>query len=318
MRRDGVRICSSRSDAKNARKMLGKGTIGIPAEQIMEERVPVATLGIVKQRIPELCALRLRAVGGDLTTEQLRTIIAVAERFGQGQVHLSTRQGVEIHGVTKANAEEAIAALSAGGVSMGAGGDRVRIICACPGNDWCRFGAINTKELAAALDREHFAQDTPYKVKMNVTGCPNNCGKARENDIGLMGVTVPVWRGETCIDCRKCVELCPVDAISKEGECYVHDAEVCIGCSVCTTLCPKGAWVPEVTGVRVLAGGTMGKKPRLGTAMTDLLEDPEDALALVRKILAVYRAEGRSKERLGHTMDRIGLDEFRRRIGAEA
>lgn len=276
----------------------------------------MAQLGIVKQRDPELCALRLRAVGGDLTTEQLGTIIEVAERFGQGEVHLSTRQGVEIHGVAKTDAEAAIAELAAGGVSMGAGGDRVRIICACPGNSWCRYAAINTKELAAALDREHFAGDTPYKVKMNVTGCPNNCGKARENDIGLMGVTVPVWVADECNDCGKCVELCPTAAIEKKNGDYSCDESACINCSVCVTLCPTGAWKAKATGVRVFAGGTMGKKPRLGTVIADLLEDPEDALALVRKVLAVYRAEGRPKERLGHTMDRIGIDEFNRRLNA--
>ena len=62
----------------------------------------------------------------------------------------------------------------------------------------------------------------------------------------------------------------------------------------------------------------MGKKPRLGTVVADLLQDPEEALALVRKIVAVYRAEGRPKERLGHTMDRIGLEEFNRRVAAES
>jgi len=283
----------------------------------MKETRLVAQLGIVKQRDPALCALRLRTVGGDLTTAQLRTIISVAERFGQGKVHLSTRQGVEIHGVLKSDAEAAIAELAAGGVSMGAGGSRVRVVGACPGNSWCRYGAINTKDLAAALDREHFASEMPYKVKMNVTGCPNNCGKARENDIGLMGVTVPAWAEDKCSDCGKCVELCPTHSITKDGDRYLSDKDTCIKCSVCTTLCPTGAWKAETTGIRVLAGGTMGKKPRLGTVIADLIEDPEEALALVRKVLAVYRAEGRSNERLGHTMDRIGLDEFNRRVAAQ-
>lgn len=274
----------------------------------------MASLGIVKQRNPELCALRLRAVGGDLTTEQLRTVIAVAEKYGEGKVHLSTRQGIEIHGVRKADAETAIAHLAAGGVSMGAGGDRVRIVCACPGNAWCRYGAIETKDLAAALDREHFATSTPYKVKMNVTGCPNNCGKARENDIGLMGVTVPGWVEATCNDCGKCVPLCPTGSIRKEGDTYILDNETCINCSVCTTLCPTGAWEPKQQGIRVLAGGTMGKKPRLATPVAEMCDAPDKALALVRRILAVYRAEGRPKERLGHMMERIGLDEFERRV----
>ncbi|MCK5805553.1 MAG: 4Fe-4S binding protein [Lentisphaeria bacterium] len=274
----------------------------------------MAQLGIVKQRNPELCALRLRVVGGDLTTEQLRTIIAVAEKYGEGKVHLSTRQGVEIHGIAKADGDAAIDELGKGGVTMGAGGNRVRIVCACPGNAWCRYGAIDTKTLARELDREHFATDAPYKVKMNATGCPNNCSKARENDIGFMGVTIPKWGSQDCTDCGACVKFCPVNAISKVDGCYVRDEKICINCSTCTTLCPTKAWQPETRGIRVMAGGTMGKKPRLGTVVADLLEDPAEALALVRRVLAVYRAEGRPKERIGHMMDRIGLEEFERRI----
>lgn len=275
----------------------------------------MATLGIVKQRDPQLCALRLKSVGGDLTTAQLRTIIGVAERYGRGEVHLSTRQGVEIHGVAKADAEGAIGVLTAGGVAMGAGGDRVRCVCACPGRTWCRFGVIDTKALAGALDREHFASETPYKVKMNVTGCPNNCGKARENDIGLMGVTVPTWVREKCNHCGKCVTLCPTGSIRKVGDGYVYEETSCVNCSVCTTLCPTGAWQPKQAGIRVLAGGTMGKRPRLASVVADLVTSPEEALALVRAMLAVYRAEGRPRERLGHTMDRIGIADFRRRAG---
>ncbi len=276
----------------------------------------MATLGIVKQRDPDLCALRLRTVGGDLTTEQLRTIIAVAEGYGEGQVHISTRQGMEIHGVDKTRAEAAIAELAAGGVTMGAGGNRVRLVCACPGNTWCRYGVINTKDLAAALDEEHFASEAPYKVKMNVTGCANNCGKARENDIGLMGVVVPVWNKSKCTDCGQCLPVCPTGAITKVGDDYVRDDSLCVNCAACTTLCPPGAWEQAETGIRVLAGGTMGKKPRLATVVADQLK-PAEALALVRKILAVYRAEGQPKERLGHMMDRLGFEEFTRRVAAE-
>ena len=58
----------------------------------------------------------------------------------------------------------------------------------------------------------------------------------------------------------------------------------------------------------------MGKKPRLGTVLDGMLEDPGEALARVRAVLAVYRAEGRPRERLGHTMDRIGVAEFSRRV----
>jgi dissimilatory sulfite reductase (desulfoviridin) alpha/beta subunit len=132
-----------------------------------------------------------------------------------------------------------------------------------------------------------------------------------------MGVVVPAWDESKCTDCGKCIPVCAVGAIKKTEGKYVRDEDLCVNCSACTTLCPPGAWVPATVGVRVLAGGTMGKRPRLATVVADLLKDPKEALALVRKILAVYRAEGKSKERLGHMMDRIGLDEFQRRLAAQ-
>lgn len=61
------------------------------------KRLVEQTPCIVQQKQPERCALRLKAVGGNLTIGQLRTIAQVADEYGAGGVHLSTRQGVEIH-----------------------------------------------------------------------------------------------------------------------------------------------------------------------------------------------------------------------------
>ena len=58
--------------------------------------------------------MRLKAVGGNLTTDQLRTIVGVADKYGAGWVHLSTRQGVEIHHIRDEDLEDATAELAAG------------------------------------------------------------------------------------------------------------------------------------------------------------------------------------------------------------
>ena len=93
--------------------------------------------GIMRQRQPDYYVMRLKAVAGDLSVQQLSCIAGVAEQYGRGVVHLSTRQGVEIHYVHRDNLEKAQLELHQGGVEMGASGPRVRVIVACPGDETC-------------------------------------------------------------------------------------------------------------------------------------------------------------------------------------
>lgn len=44
-----------------------------------------------------------------------------------------------------------------------------------------------------------------------------------------------------CIACGKCVQECPVDAISISEDSAVIDQEKCIGCGMCIAICPKDA-----------------------------------------------------------------------------
>ncbi len=263
----------------------------------------------IRQKQKGLFALRLRAVGGDLTAVQLQAVSAVAEKYGTGGVHLTTRQGIEIHNVKAADLEPAQAALEAAGLKMGAEGNRVRIVIACPGESSCRFGSIDTKSMAAKLDERYFRMETPYKVKFGVTGCPNNCGKAREADIGIMGTRVPRWDGTDCIGCDACIKFCAADAIRKEDGQYLRDEEKCINCSACTVRCPKGSWQTVSRGYTVLIGGTLGKRPRLGTPLAAPVATEAEALALVDRALGFYKENGQPRERFGHLIERLG-EEF--------
>ncbi len=42
-----------------------------------------------------------------------------------------------------------------------------------------------------------------------------------------------------CIGCRRCVKICPVEAISMQGHLAVIDYSVCIDCGLCATVCPR-------------------------------------------------------------------------------
>lgn len=52
--------------------------------------------GFMRQKQKNCFSLRLKVVGGHLDAEQLKTIAEVAEEYGGGYVHLTSRQGVEI------------------------------------------------------------------------------------------------------------------------------------------------------------------------------------------------------------------------------
>ncbi|MDD5223942.1 MAG: 4Fe-4S binding protein [bacterium] len=44
-----------------------------------------------------------------------------------------------------------------------------------------------------------------------------------------------------CNQCRKCVKLCPVHAISLQGKQVVIDEQACLGCGFCAAHCPQKA-----------------------------------------------------------------------------
>lgn len=271
-------------------------------------------VGMIQQKQKEYFAMRLHAVGGDFTSAQLMKVADVAQKYGRGQLHLSTRQGIEIHFVHHGHLEEARKELDSVGVTMGACGPRIRIIVACPGDLTCRWGIIDTKAIAHKLDEKYFRQETPHKFKLSVTGCPHNCAKATENDIGVMGGILPAWDKASCSDCGLCLNICPTGAISKINDDYILDEAKCLYCSICTSGCPEGSWRVAKRGYILWIGGTMGKIPRLGTRLGGLIENTDRLYELIDRTINYYRHNGRKKERFGHTINRIGTEKVNEEI----
>lgn len=102
----------------------------------------------MRQKQKNNFSLRLRVVGGNLTAKQLAKIAEVSDKFGDGYVHLTSRQSVEIPFIKLDDIDEIKATLAEGDVEPGVCGPRVRTITACQGAAICPSGCIDTYALA--------------------------------------------------------------------------------------------------------------------------------------------------------------------------
>ncbi len=174
--------------------------------------------GFMKQKQKDNFSLRLAVVGGTLTAENLRKIAEVSEKYGDGHVHLTSRQGVEIPFIKLADIDEVKDSLAEGGCRPGVCGPRVRTVTACQGSEICPSGNIDTYDIAKKLNDRYFGTELPHKFKFGVTGCQNNCLKAEENDVGIKGGSDVKWKQEACISCGLCEKVCREGAIAINDE----------------------------------------------------------------------------------------------------
>jgi dissimilatory sulfite reductase (desulfoviridin) alpha/beta subunit len=278
----------------------------------MDMAVDYATLkkgGFMRQKQKNHFSLRLRVVGGNLTAVQLAKIAEVAEKFGDGHVHLTSRQSVEIPFIKLEQIEEVKAALAEGGVEPGVCGPRVRTVTACQGEGVCPSGCIDTYARAQELDERYFARELPHKFKFGITGCQNNCLKAEENDLGIKGGIQVSWRESDCIQCGVCEKACRSNAITiADGKISVAD-EKCNFCGRCVKACPTEAW-DTVHGYIVSFGGLFGNSINKGETVIPFIADKEKLMRICDAAIQFFDDNANAGERFKFTIDRVGREKF--------
>lgn len=76
-----------------------------------------------------------------------------------------------------------------------------RATMACTGDEFCKFGIVETKARAARLideleERLADVQDTlESPISIHLNGCPNSCARIQVADIGLKGMALPASDG---------------------------------------------------------------------------------------------------------------------------
>ncbi len=140
-----------------------------------------------------IVSVSLKAHGktpGDATSDQMRVLADLAERYGHDELRISHEQNVILPHVHKSDLPALHAVLSDHGLATANIG-LISDIIACPGMDYCALATARSipiaQEIATRFDALKLEHDIgPLKIK--ISGCINACGHHHVGHIGILGL----------------------------------------------------------------------------------------------------------------------------------
>jgi sulfite reductase alpha subunit len=183
----------------------------------------------------------------------------------------------------------------------------------------------------------------PYKFKIKFSGCPNDCVAAiARSDLAVIGN----WRDNIRIDQKavkgyikgefpanggsysgrdwgkfdikaEVLDLCPTGCMWMEGDTLKIDDAECTRCMHCINVMPRALRPGKVQGATLLVGA---KAPildgaQIATMIIPFIEmDPENEFQELKDVIEKcwdwWMEEGKNRERIGETIQRVGLPTF--------
>jgi sulfite reductase (ferredoxin) len=150
-------------------------------------RVP---MGIYEQRAAGKYMVRIRIGAGLVLPYQLQRIAGLSKTYGNGILHVTTRQDIQIHEVDIEDTPDVLEGLLEVGLSpRGGGGNTVRNVTACPRAGVCPKEKFDVAPYAIAT-AEYLLQfkssyNLPRKYKIVFSGCSDDCAFASVADLGF-------------------------------------------------------------------------------------------------------------------------------------
>ena len=127
---------------------------------------------------------------GDATSDQMRLIADLAEKYGHSELRISHEQNVILPHVHKSDLPALHAALGTLGLATANVG-LISDIIACPGMDYCALATARAipvaQEIATRFNDLKLEHEVgPLKIK--ISGCINACGHHHVGHIGILGL----------------------------------------------------------------------------------------------------------------------------------
>ncbi len=281
-------------------------------------------------------------------TEMLRKVCDLWERRGSGMTNMHGSTGDLVLLGTRTDQLEPLFYELTHDLNwdLGGSGSNLRTPACCLGKARCEFACIDTQAVCHGLTMKY--QDEihrpafPYKFKFKFSGCPNDCVAAiARSDFSLIGT----WRDNIRINQaevkkyvageyknnaggisesfgkfnikKDVINLCPTRCMWMEGEELKIDDAECTRCMHCINAMPRALRPGLVKGASVMCGA---KAPildgaQMGTMIVPFVKvDPdtefEEVVFYIEKIWDWWMEVGRNRERVGETMQRVGLPTF--------
>ncbi|MEO1991136.1 MAG: NADPH-dependent assimilatory sulfite reductase hemoprotein subunit [Pirellulales bacterium] len=271
-----------------------------------EARKKSATGGKSERKISFM--VRTRIPGGKLTADQMLAEIALGDELANGTVRLTTRQGIQHHGIVKGDLRATIQKINDVQLTtLAACGDVERNVMCCPAP--IRNNPIRDEMMAMAEKlAEHLAPRTRAYHEIWLTD--QETGEKTLAAGGADGKEVEPIYGSTYLPRKfKTAFALPEDNCT---DIYTNDLGFLV-------IHEHG----KILGYNVLAGGGLGVTPSAAKTFPALAKrlgfvPPEDVLDIAVAIVKVQRDFGnrsdRKVARMKYTINNMGLENFRAKV----
>ena len=291
--------------------------------------------------VKEFHTMRINQPSGFFyTSDDIRTLCDIWEKHGSGLTNMHGTTGDAVFlGTTTDHLQPCFNDLSDAGWDLGGSGSNLRTPSCCVGPGRCEYACIDTLDLTYNITMEYQMElhrpMWPYKSKVKISGCPNDCvSSTARSDIAIIGT----WRDAIQVDQAEVakyadngmpmeaaiVKPCPTQCIKYDAdkkELNIDNAN-CNRCMHCINLMPKALKVGKEKGASILLGGkaTIVQSAFIGWVVVPFMKlDKEDDYANLKEFLENlwdwWDENAKTRERLGELIYRLGMNSMLKSIG---
>ena len=137
-----------------------------------------------------VCLKAHGSIPGDMSSDQMDAVAALADRVSFGMVRTTHNQNLLLADVRQNDLYEVWQELKRLGLAMPNIGTLTDMI-ACPGLDFCSLANAGTLNVAAQIQKQFDDLDYLYDlgdIEIKMSGCMNACGHHHVGHIGILGV----------------------------------------------------------------------------------------------------------------------------------
>jgi len=140
-----------------------------------------------------IVTVSLKPIGGtpgDASTEQLRALADIAERWGHDDLRVSHEQNIILPHIHKGDLPDVYEALRSAGLATANAG-LISDLIACPGMDYCDLATARSTNVAQGISKRFNELKLEHDIgliKIKISGCINACGHHHIGHIGILGL----------------------------------------------------------------------------------------------------------------------------------